>query len=100
MSLPEHHLHPVNLPQDWAPDSWRGYYDSALAQARSGEIPAARLDEAVARILRVKLRLGLFDQGAPSSRALGGRWSLLGHPAHRELARRKETPATPVLTNE
>src|SRR5690606_21850622 len=36
-----------------APDSWRGLYDSLLAQAKNGELPMARLDDAVARILRV-----------------------------------------------
>ncbi|MGO4779881.1 glycoside hydrolase family 3 N-terminal domain-containing protein, partial [Lysobacter sp. 2RAB21] len=44
-----------------APDSWRGYYDNALKQVKSGEISMARLDDAVTRILRVKLRLGLFE---------------------------------------
>ena len=39
-----------------APDSWKGLYESTLAQVRSGEILAARLDDAVRRILRVKLR--------------------------------------------
>jgi beta-glucosidase len=43
-----------------APDSWKGLFESTLAQARSGEIPAARLDDAVRRILRVKLRAGMF----------------------------------------
>jgi beta-glucosidase len=36
-----------------APDSGKGLYDNTLAQARSGEIPMARLDDAVRRILRV-----------------------------------------------
>src|SRR5262249_34729378 len=70
-----------------APDSWRGFCDSTLAQVRSGEIPMARLDEAVARILRVKLRAGLFEAGRPSSRAFAGQWALLGAPAHRAVAR-------------
>ncbi len=29
-----------------APDSWKGLYDSTLAQVKSGEIPMARLDDA------------------------------------------------------
>src|SRR5690348_9394765 len=32
MSPPEHNLHAVNLPRDWAPDSWRGR--PALQQPR------------------------------------------------------------------
>ena len=49
-----------------APDSWKELYDNTLAQVRSGEIPMARLDDAVRRILRVKLRSGLFEAGKPS----------------------------------
>src|SRR5690606_32030035 len=40
-----------------APDSWRGLYDSLLSQARSGALPARRLDDAVARIDRKSTRL-------------------------------------------
>src|SRR6187431_944792 len=70
-----------------APDTWKGIYESLLAQARSGEIPMTRIDEAVARILRVKLRLGLFEAGKPSSRQFAGQWERLGSPDHRALAR-------------
>jgi beta-glucosidase len=82
------------------PDSWRGYYQNALAQARSGEITAARLDEAVARILRVKLRMGLFEQGAPSSRTLGGQFKLIGHANHRRLARQAVRESLVLLKND
>jgi beta-glucosidase len=44
-----------------APDSWKGLYASTLAEAKSGRIPMARLDDAVLRILRVKLRAHMFD---------------------------------------
>jgi len=83
-----------------APDSWRGYYDSALKQARSGEISMARLDDAVARILRVKLRLGLFEAGKPSQRPLGGKFELLGSPAHRAVARQAVRESLVLLKND
>lgn len=70
-----------------APDSWRPLYDSLLTQVKSGQVPMARLDDAVARILRVKMRMGLFDAGKPSARPLSGRFNLLGAPAHRAIAR-------------
>ena len=35
-----------------APDGWRELHDNTLGQVRSGEIPAARLDDAVRRVLR------------------------------------------------
>ena len=41
-----------------APDSWRMFYDSTLAQVRDGTIAMDRLDDAVARVLRLKERLG------------------------------------------
>ncbi len=66
-----------------APDSWKPLYASLLAQVRDGTVPAARLDDAVARILRVKFRLGLFDAGPPSTRPLAG---------HFDAARQRRAP--------
>ena len=82
-----------------APDSWKGLYESTLAQARSGEIPAARLDDAVRRILRVKLRAGMFEKGAPSSRPFAGRFDLLGAPEHRAIAREAVRKSLVLLKN-
>ncbi len=48
-----------------APDSWKELYANTLAQAKSGEIPMARIDDAVRRILRVKAKAGLFQQARP-----------------------------------
>lgn len=44
-----------------APDSWKGLFNNTVRQARNGTIPQARIDDAVRRILRVKLKLGLLD---------------------------------------
>jgi len=82
-----------------APDSWKGLYESTLAQARSGEIPATRLDEAVRRVLRVKLRAGLFSKGAPSTRPLAGRFDLLGGTEHRAVARQAVRESLVLLKN-
>ncbi len=71
-----------------APDSWKPLYASLLAQVKDGTVPLARLDDAVARILRVKFRLGLFDAGPPSARPLAGQFDRLGSADHRALARR------------
>ena len=70
-----------------APDTWKPLYESLNAQVESGAVPMARLDDAVRRILRVKMRLGLFEAGKPSGRPLAGERSLLGAPAHRKVAR-------------
>lgn len=82
-----------------APDSWQGLYDNTLAQVRSGQIPMARLNDAVSRILRVKLRAGLFEAGKPSSRAPGGKFDLLGSPEHRAVARQAVRESLVLLKN-
>ena len=82
-----------------APDSWRELYVNTLAQVRSGEIPMTRLDDAVRRILRVKLRSGLFEAGKPSTRPLAGRFELLGAPAHRAVARQAVRESLVLLKN-
>ncbi|WP_371182400.1 glycoside hydrolase family 3 protein [Xanthomonas sacchari] len=83
-----------------APDSWKGVYENALKAVKSGEIPMARLDDAVRRILRVKLRLGLFEAGKPSQRPLGGKFELLGAPEHRAVARQAVRESLVLLKNQ
>lgn len=82
-----------------APDSWRALYGNTLSQAREGVIPAARIDDAVRRVLRVKLRAGLFERGRPSSRPFAARYELLGAPAHRALAREAVRRSLVLLKN-
>ena len=83
-----------------APDSWQKLYDNTLAQARSGEIPAARIDDAVRRILRAKALAGLFDAPAPAARPLAGHFELVGSAEHRALARRAVRESLVLLKNE
>ena len=82
-----------------APDSWRMFYDSTLAQVRDGTIAMDRLDDAVARVLRLKERLGLFEMGKPSERALSGEDHLLGAPDHRAVAREAVRKSMVLLKN-
>ena len=83
-----------------APDTWKPLYESLLAQVKSGEVPMARLDEAVTRILRVKARLGLFDAGKPSARQYSGQYELLGSAEHRALAREAVRKSLVLLRND
>lgn len=83
-----------------APDSWKELYGNTLAQVKDGTISLARLDEAVARILRVKLRAGLFESGRPSSRLLAGDFSKIGSPEHRAIARQAVRESLVLLKNE
>jgi len=69
------------------PNDWKGFIESTLEQVKRGAISAQRLDDAVRRILRVKLRAGLMDGRTPKERALAGRSRVLGLAAHRAVAR-------------
>ncbi|MDQ7803751.1 exo 1,3/1,4-beta-D-glucan glucohydrolase [Amycolatopsis sp. A133] len=51
------------------PNDWKAFITNTVAQVQSGQIPMARIDDAVTRILRVKLRDGLFESQKPSDRS-------------------------------
>jgi beta-glucosidase len=80
-----------------APDSWKGLYDNTLAQVKAGEIPMARLDDAVRRILRVKVKTGLFERVAPS---VQGKLDRLGADDHRAIAREAVAKSLVLLKND
>lgn len=82
-----------------APEDYAALYENTLAQARTGEIGQARLDDAVRRILTVKKQAGLFSAGRPSSRLHAGNESELGSAAHRALARRAVRESLVLLKN-
>ncbi len=89
-----------------APDGWQELYQSTLMQARSGEIPAARIDDAVRRILRVKVIAGLLEKPAPKERSdadhfeSSGGAAGLGSAAHRAVAREAVRKSLVLLKNE
>ncbi|WP_308516518.1 glycoside hydrolase family 3 protein [Sphingomonas flavescens] len=78
-----------------APDSWKGLYASLLAEAKSGAVPAARIDDAVRRILRVKAKLGLL--GSKVERRLDP--SRIGAPEHLALAQEAVAKSLVLLKN-
>ena len=82
-----------------APDSWEELYKSTLAHVQSGEISIERLDDAVRRILRVKIASGIFSKGAPSQRKNAGNVNLLGHPESRAIARQAVRESMVLLKN-
>ncbi len=82
-----------------AADSWKGLFDSMLRRAKAGELDSSRLEDAVRRILRVKLRAKLFDAGAPSSRPFAGDYQILGSPEHRAVARQAVRESLVLLKN-
>src|SRR5690606_30407633 len=78
---------------------WKTPYHNTLAQVQEGVIPITRVDDAVRRILRVKVRAGLFEKGAPSSRPLAGRDDLIGAAEHRVVARQAVRESLVLLKN-
>ena len=82
-----------------APDGWRELHANTLAQVRSGKIPMQRLDDAVRRVLRVKLRAQLDHEGRPSSRPFAGHYELLGSRTHRAVAREAVRESLVLLKN-
>jgi len=78
------------------PDDWRAFIANTVAQVRAGAIPVARIDDAVTRILRVKLRAGLFSGRKPSQTAGAGSQANL---VHRALAREAVRKSLVLLKN-
>ena len=77
------------------PELWREFIADTIALVEAGEVPMARIDDAVRRILRVKLRAGLFIQ--PSSQ---GRWAGRAEALEaRDLARRAVRQSLVLLKN-
>ena len=61
------------------PDDWKKFIGETVADVRAGRIPMSRIDDAVSRIIRVKMKAGLFK----ASPATGP------HPDASVLTRRK-----------
>ena len=78
------------------PDAWKAFIANTIRQVEAGEIPMARIDDAVSRIVRVKLRAGLFGM-RPSQNVYAGKADAL---QARELARRAVRASLVLLKNE
>ncbi len=78
------------------PDDWKAFIANTIKQVESGEIPMARIDDAVSRIIRVKLRAGLFDK-SPAQNAYAGKDEVM---QPRELARRAVRESLVLLKND
>lgn len=98
----------VNCPQSllagvdvyMVPEDWRGLYATLVRQVADGTIPMARLDEAVTRVLRLKLAYRLFEKPRPSERMLAGKWQMLGSAEHRAIAREAVRKSLVLLKND
>ncbi|WP_404340967.1 glycoside hydrolase family 3 protein [Pseudoalteromonas mariniglutinosa] len=80
-------------------DAWKPLYENLIAQVNSGEIAQSRIDDAVTRILRVKMRAGLFDKPSPAKRPLSGKTEIIGSAEHREIAKQAVRESLVLLKN-
>jgi beta-N-acetylhexosaminidase len=84
----DHLLNPPSLDVAW---------NAVLKAVRDGELTEARLDESILRILRLKARLGLFEEPYVGH---GGVTRTVGTPAHLAEADRIAERTTTLLVNE
>jgi beta-glucosidase len=77
------------------PDKYRQFIDGLKKNVADGKVPMSRIDEAVRRILTVKLKMGLFERpfGNPGDRAL------IGSAEHRKVARQAVRESQVLLVN-
>ncbi|MCC8250311.1 glycoside hydrolase family 3 protein [Saccharothrix luteola] len=79
------------------PNDWKAFIANTVSQVENGEIPLSRIDDAVTRILRVKLRSGILDGNKPSERDHAGSTNAL---EARELARKAVRQSQVLLKND
>jgi beta-glucosidase len=81
------------------PENWKALLQNTIRQVKGGEIPMSRIDDAVRRILRVKVRAGMFAKAAPSERSVVG-GQFVGHPDHRAIAREAVRKSLVLMKND
>ncbi len=79
--------------------AWKPLYENTIKQVKNGEIAQSRIDDAVKRILRVKVRAGLFEKPSPAKRPFSGKTELIGAKQHREVARDAVRQSLVLLKN-
>ncbi|KOM34168.1 hypothetical protein LR48_Vigan02g031800 [Vigna angularis] len=77
------------------PFNYTEFIDELTRQVKNNIIPISRIDDAVARILRVKFVMGLFENPLPDPSLV----NQLGKQEHRELAREAVRKSLVLLKN-
>ncbi|MFH8574616.1 glycoside hydrolase family 3 C-terminal domain-containing protein [Streptomyces zaomyceticus] len=78
------------------PTNYQEFTRTLTSEVGAGRIPTARIDDAVARILTQKFRLGLFEKPYADTTNL----SSIGSAAHRAVAREAVAKSQVLLKNE
>jgi beta-glucosidase len=86
----------AGIDMNMVPHNYVRFIDTMTQAVQGGDIPEDRINDAVRRILTVKMELGLFDHpyADPSLR------SIVGSDAHRALARRAVSESLVLLKND
>jgi beta-glucosidase len=80
-------------------EKWEPFIQHTRTHVEQGTISMERIDDAVSRILYVKLKYGLFEKARPSERYWSNHPSF-GSAAHREVAREAVRKSLVLLKNE
>lgn len=80
----------------WGGQKYQDFIKLCIEVVREGSIPESRIDDAVSRILRIKFKLGLFENPYSDSSLL----SSFGSDEHRKIARDAVRQSMVVLKND
>ncbi len=81
------------------PSTYKEFFAYLKELVNEGVVPMSRIDDAVTRILRVKIAMGLMDKNRSplADRSLHG---IVGSPEHRQVAREAVRQSLVLLKNE
>lgn len=80
-------------------EKWREFAHHLLHHVREGRVSMERIDDAVSRILKVKIAYGLYEKPRPADRYWSGHESF-GSKAHRAVALEAVRKSLVLLKNE
>ncbi|MBW8768336.1 MAG: glycoside hydrolase family 3 C-terminal domain-containing protein [Gemmatimonadetes bacterium] len=85
----------AGIDMSMVPNSW-SFTDDLLALVKEGAVPMSRIDEAVRRILRMKLELGAFENDVADPAMMAN----IGAPAFQAVSREAAAAAVTLLKND
>lgn len=81
------------------PEHFEAFYHNTVEQVKTGIIAESRINDAVRRFLRAKIRWGVFTKSKPSARPESQHPQWLGASEHRTLAREAVRKSLVLLKN-
>src|SRR5690606_34981874 len=85
----------AGIDMSMVPYFYEEYCDNLIALVKEGEVKESRIDDAVRRILRMKIRSGLFETAVPDYRI----YPELGSDKHARLAFQAAAEGITLLKN-